>query len=206
MTQLRKRSLSVRYRAKSGEPLARLLPEKLRPGARGRPAQARHAALRRAACSAASPVHHNSIVEMQTGEGKTLTATLPLYLAALEGKGCPPRHGERLPRPPRRRVDAAALRSAGHEGRRASKRRCRSANGARHTPATSPTARPTRWASISSAIGCSCGGSAKGKAICSARCWANRPAAATKNRCRASCISCSSTKPTAFSSTRPARR
>ena len=24
---------------------------------------------------------------MQTGEGKTLTATLPLYLAALEGKG-----------------------------------------------------------------------------------------------------------------------
>jgi preprotein translocase subunit SecA len=32
-------------------------------------------------------VHFNSIVEMQTGEGKTLTASLPLYLAALEGKG-----------------------------------------------------------------------------------------------------------------------
>jgi preprotein translocase subunit SecA len=31
---------------------------------------------------------HRSIVEMQTGEGKTLTATLPMYLYALEGKGC----------------------------------------------------------------------------------------------------------------------
>ena len=31
---------------------------------------------------------HRSIVEMQTGEGKTLTATLPLYLHALMGKGC----------------------------------------------------------------------------------------------------------------------
>ena len=27
------------------------------------------------------------IAEMQTGEGKTLTATLPLYLHALDGKG-----------------------------------------------------------------------------------------------------------------------
>ena len=32
-------------------------------------------------------MHHRSIAEMQTGEGKTLTATLPLYLAALDGKG-----------------------------------------------------------------------------------------------------------------------
>ena len=31
---------------------------------------------------------HRSIVEMQTGEGKTLAATLPLYLHALMGKGC----------------------------------------------------------------------------------------------------------------------
>jgi len=30
---------------------------------------------------------HKSIVEMQTGEGKTLTATLPMYLYALAGKG-----------------------------------------------------------------------------------------------------------------------
>ena len=32
-------------------------------------------------------MHNRSIAEMQTGEGKTLTATLPLYLAALAGKG-----------------------------------------------------------------------------------------------------------------------
>ncbi len=31
---------------------------------------------------------HKSIVEMQTGEGKTLAATLPMYLNALVGKGC----------------------------------------------------------------------------------------------------------------------
>ena len=32
-------------------------------------------------------MHNRSIAEMQTGEGKTLTATLPMYLSALEGKG-----------------------------------------------------------------------------------------------------------------------
>jgi len=32
-------------------------------------------------------LHEGSIAEMKTGEGKTLTATLPLYLNALEGKG-----------------------------------------------------------------------------------------------------------------------
>lgn len=31
-------------------------------------------------------LHHGSIAEMQTGEGKTLTSTLPLYLNALSGK------------------------------------------------------------------------------------------------------------------------
>src|SRR3989338_8055788 len=33
-------------------------------------------------------LHHGKISEMKTGEGKTLVATLPLYLNALEGKGC----------------------------------------------------------------------------------------------------------------------
>ena len=33
-------------------------------------------------------LHQGNIAEMKTGEGKTLTATLPLYLNALEGKGC----------------------------------------------------------------------------------------------------------------------
>src|SRR4051794_12838226 len=33
-------------------------------------------------------LHSGSIAEMVTGEGKTLVATLPAYLNALEGKGC----------------------------------------------------------------------------------------------------------------------
>ncbi|KKP93110.1 MAG: Protein translocase subunit SecA [Parcubacteria group bacterium GW2011_GWA1_36_12] len=33
-------------------------------------------------------LHQGKIAEMKTGEGKTLTATLPLYLNALDGKGC----------------------------------------------------------------------------------------------------------------------
>src|SRR5579871_1720813 len=32
-------------------------------------------------------LHHGRIAEMRTGEGKTLVATLPSYLNALEGKG-----------------------------------------------------------------------------------------------------------------------
>ncbi|MCK5843753.1 MAG: preprotein translocase subunit SecA [Victivallales bacterium] len=33
-------------------------------------------------------LHHGSIAEMATGEGKTLVATMPLYLNALSGKNC----------------------------------------------------------------------------------------------------------------------
>ena len=33
-------------------------------------------------------LHQGKVAEMKTGEGKTLAATLPLYLNALEGKGC----------------------------------------------------------------------------------------------------------------------
>ncbi|MGC8976373.1 MAG: preprotein translocase subunit SecA, partial [Candidatus Ratteibacteria bacterium] len=33
-------------------------------------------------------LHYGKIAEMATGEGKTLVATLPLFLNALEGKGC----------------------------------------------------------------------------------------------------------------------
>ena len=32
-------------------------------------------------------LHRGTIAEMKTGEGKTLVATLPAYLNALEGKG-----------------------------------------------------------------------------------------------------------------------
>ncbi|MEN6407814.1 MAG: preprotein translocase subunit SecA [Thermoguttaceae bacterium] len=84
---LRKRSLSLRYRAKSGEPLARLLPEgyALVREAGRRALNMRHFDVQMLGGIA---IFHRSIVEMQTGEGKTLTATLPLYLHALLGKGC----------------------------------------------------------------------------------------------------------------------
>ncbi|MEX0678467.1 MAG: preprotein translocase subunit SecA [Pirellulales bacterium] len=83
---LRKRSLSLRYRLKSNEPVDRLLPEAfalVREAAR-RTINMRHFDVQ---ILGGVAMHHCSIVEMQTGEGKTLTATLPLYLAALEGKG-----------------------------------------------------------------------------------------------------------------------
>ena len=84
--QLRKRSLSVRYEVKSGERLERLIPEAF-------------ALVREAGCRTLDMRHfdvqilggialfYGSVAEMQTGEGKTLAATLPLYLHALAGKG-----------------------------------------------------------------------------------------------------------------------
>jgi preprotein translocase subunit SecA len=84
--QLRKESLGLRYRARSGEPLDRLLVEAF---ALVREAGRRSLGMRHfdVQLLGGAAVHHRSIVEMQTGEGKTLTATLPMYLAALEGKG-----------------------------------------------------------------------------------------------------------------------
>ena len=84
--QLRKESLGLRYRARSGEPLDRLLVEAF---ALAREAGRRKLGMRHfdVQILGGAAVHHRSIVEMQTGEGKTLTATLPMYLAAIEGKG-----------------------------------------------------------------------------------------------------------------------
>jgi preprotein translocase subunit SecA len=85
--QLRKRSLSLRYRAKSGEPLRRLLVEGF---ALVREAARRTIGMRHFDVQLLGGIamFHKSIVEMQTGEGKTLAATLPMYLNALVGKGC----------------------------------------------------------------------------------------------------------------------
>jgi preprotein translocase subunit SecA len=47
-------------------------------------------------------LHRGMIAEMATGEGKTLVATLALYLNALTGRGAHSRHDERLPCTPRR--------------------------------------------------------------------------------------------------------
>lgn len=79
-------SLALRYRAQTGEPLQRLLIEGF--------ALVREAARRSTGMQhydvqliAGAALHDGAVVEMQTGEGKTLTATLPLYLAALPGRG-----------------------------------------------------------------------------------------------------------------------
>ena len=82
----RKHSLSLRYRVKSGETAEHILPEAfalVREAGR-RTLNMRHFDVQMLGGIA---MHNRSIAEMQTGEGKTLTATLPLYLAALEGKG-----------------------------------------------------------------------------------------------------------------------
>ena len=42
-------------------------------------------------------LHLGNIAEMRTGEGKTLVATLPVYLNALAGQGRPRGHRQRLP-------------------------------------------------------------------------------------------------------------
>jgi len=84
--ELRKKSLSLQYRAKSGEPLARLLPEAyalVREAGR-RTIEMRHFDVQ---ILGGIAMHNRSIAEMQTGEGKTLTATLPIYLNALTGHG-----------------------------------------------------------------------------------------------------------------------
>jgi len=83
---LKKESLSLRYRARSGEPLNKLLCEAfaLVREAGTRALNMRHYPVQLLGGIA---IHYRSIVEMQTGEGKTLTATLPMYLAALAGRG-----------------------------------------------------------------------------------------------------------------------
>lgn len=84
--KLRKESLSLRYRAKSGESLADMVPEgfALVIEAADRALGMRHfdVQLLGGMC-----MFHGAIAEMATGEGKTLTATLPMYMRALPGKG-----------------------------------------------------------------------------------------------------------------------
>lgn len=84
--RLRDRTREFRERLEHGETLDRLLPEAF--------AVAREAALRVVGkfpydnqVLAAIAMHQGNIAAMRTGEGKSLTATLPLYLNALTGRG-----------------------------------------------------------------------------------------------------------------------
>ncbi|MFO0870609.1 MAG: preprotein translocase subunit SecA [Pirellulales bacterium] len=84
--ELRKESRSLQFRAKSGESLSRLLPEAyalVREAGR-RSLNMRHFDVQLIGGMA---LFHGCLAEMGTGEGKTLTATLPMYLHSLVGKG-----------------------------------------------------------------------------------------------------------------------
>ena len=77
---------SLAYRAKAGEPIDSLLVESF---AVTREAGRRTISMRHydVQLLAGVALVHGAIVEMQTGEGKTLVATLPLVLYALAGRG-----------------------------------------------------------------------------------------------------------------------
>lgn len=83
---LRKLGRSLSYRAKAGEPVDTLMVESF---AATREAGRRRLGMRHydVQLLAGAALVKGAIVEMQTGEGKTLVATLPLVLYALAGKG-----------------------------------------------------------------------------------------------------------------------
>lgn len=83
---LRKRSLSLKFQLLSGVPLWDLAIDAF---ALVREASRRHLGIShfRVQLIGGLAMLDGAIAVMQTGEGKTITATLPLYLAALAGKG-----------------------------------------------------------------------------------------------------------------------
>ena len=84
--QLREKTQEFRQRLSAGEMLDALLPEAfavVREGAK-RVMKMRHFDVQ---LMGGIALHNGKIAEMRTGEGKTLTATLPVYLNALTGKG-----------------------------------------------------------------------------------------------------------------------
>jgi len=84
--ELRGKTLEFKERLKKGETLDDLLPEAY---AVVREAAARTLGMRhfRVQLMGGIILHQGRITEMKTGEGKTLVATLPAYLNALEGRG-----------------------------------------------------------------------------------------------------------------------
>jgi preprotein translocase subunit SecA len=84
--ELRGKTAEFKTRLANGEPLADLLPEAF---AVVREAGRRVLAMRHydVQLIGGMVLNNGAIAEMKTGEGKTLVATLPAYLSALEGKG-----------------------------------------------------------------------------------------------------------------------
>ena len=84
--QLRAKTQEFKDRVAKGESLDSILPEAfavVREGSK-RIMKMRHFDVQLLGGMA---LHFGKIAEMRTGEGKTLTATLPVYLNALSGKG-----------------------------------------------------------------------------------------------------------------------
>jgi preprotein translocase subunit SecA len=85
--KLKEKTFEFKERLKKGETLDDILPEAfalVREAAK-RTLKQRHFNVQ---LIGGIVLHQGKIAEMKTGEGKTLAATLPLYLNALEGKGC----------------------------------------------------------------------------------------------------------------------
>jgi len=85
--KLKEKTQEFRERLAKGETLDNLLPEAfalVREAAK-RTLKQRHFDVQ---LMGGLVLHQGKVAEMKTGEGKTLAATLPLYLNALEGKGC----------------------------------------------------------------------------------------------------------------------
>ena len=84
--QLRHKTVELRARLAEGTSLDELLPEAF---AAVREASKRTIGLRHydVQLIGGQTLHQGRIAEMRTGEGKTLVATLPLYLNALTGRG-----------------------------------------------------------------------------------------------------------------------
>jgi len=85
--ELKEKTAEFKERLKKGQTLEDLLPEAF---VCVREASKRTLGQRHFDCQLIGGIilHEGKIAEMKTGEGKTLAATLPLYLNALEGKGC----------------------------------------------------------------------------------------------------------------------
>ena len=84
--ELRAKTQEFKGRLANGESLDKLLPEAfavVREGSK-RVMKMRHFDVQ---LMGGMALHEGKIAEMRTGEGKTLTATLPVYLNALTGKG-----------------------------------------------------------------------------------------------------------------------
>lgn len=85
--ELKKLGIELRWRSKSGINLSRILPEAfalIREAARRTLGMAHYPVQ----IMGAIAIFEGGLAEMQTGEGKTLTALMPAFLRALPGRGC----------------------------------------------------------------------------------------------------------------------